>query len=899
MEITVNGFTFVLSPSNRVIVKGGGIRGSGIDLGSIDSFTPSSFLGGIKGVPAASNVQDQLQATAANIPEVVAALQTKPKEETAPPATESKPVQEEPLPPAATNSANETESQNETYTGAQDDNTPRETSQSAAASETGSEVTDDMRGGVPTEAPTVNQASAAKTQTASNDTLPGRRVFNPLSQLSSYTYQITWYMVNPDAIASLNNSNYTNINTFLPQGSGGQPQAYVIAQSGGVGDPKYRPPGIYYDYYIDDLQFKTALRIPGGPASGMNFEFKIVEPNSFGLATQLVMAANTLYKNSKILNNRDPKKTPLPLDQHFVLAIRFYGYDENGTVIDATKFSSKDTMGGNPSAVFERYYLIKITEFKFKLDGKATTYNIKAAPVPMSEAYGTKRGLISTQISCKGGNVESVLTGNDGLITQLNKIQEDLVKSNLYKLADKYEIKFEQSSIIPQAKLNNAKQDKSNTVTSPVNSTVDNNPQQAAKAVALSTETNIPITPQPILSAIDKIISQSEYVLSALNQVNTPDSSTGETDPKPPSKELNWYHINPIVEPYGWDELRKDWAYKLTYQVHEYKIPYLRSPYTGSRAEYSGPHKRYEYWFTGQNSEIINYEQTYNGLYYLLFAQISGDNKTISDGNGNAPIAAVGGPPQATDSSGGGIAGGQSAQIQNFLYSPKDQAQFKATILGDPDYLTQSVGMNTLNTNFYKKFSVYGYDGFTINPNGGEVFIEITFKEPVDYNASIDPNTRVVSYNDENGLLGINQSVSFYSPKLFSNQAAESKSLVYMLVTVTSSFSRGRFTQELSGVLIDPGAFFQRRKQSGGQQNGQNPREESQVATQNNQNQRAGDLVVAPQVGSQPPYDESTEHTPSIVNQTNNDDNDNRNENARLLARVPAPDSTREEPPPT
>jgi hypothetical protein len=120
-----------------------------------------------------------------------------------------------------------------------------------------------------------------------------------------------------------------------------------------------------------------------------------------------------------------------------------------------------------------------------------------------------------------------------------------------------------------------------------------------------------------------------------------------------------------------------------------------------------------------------------------------------------------------------------------------------------------------------------------------------------------------------------------------------------MLVTVTSSFSRGRFTQELSGVLIDPGAFFQRRKQSGGQQNGQNPREESQVATQNNQNQRAGDLVVAPQVGSQPPYDESTEHTPSIVNQTNNDDNDNRNENARLLARVPAPDSTREEPPPT
>jgi hypothetical protein len=897
MEITVNGFTFFLSPSNRVIVKGGGIRGSGIDLGSIDSFTPSSFLGGIKGVPAASAVQDQLEATAANIPEVVSALQKKPEEEK-PPATEPKPVQQEPLPAASTNSANETESQNETYTGAKDDNTPNDTSQSAAASETASEVTDDMRGGISPDTPTIKESVTVKSQKPNDDTIPGRRVFNPLSQLSSYTYQITWYMVNPDAISSLNDSNYTNINTFLPQGAGGQPQAYVIAQSGGVGDQKYRPPGMYFDYYIDDLSFKTALRIPGGPASGMNFEFKIIEPNSFGLATQLVMAANTLYKNSKILNNRDPKKTPLPLDQHFVLAIRFYGYDENGTLIDATKFSSKDTMGGNPNAVFERYYLIKITEFKFKLDGKATVYNIKAAPVPMSEAYGTKRGLVSTQITCKGGNVQAALTGNDGLIAQLNKIQEDTVKSNLYKLADKYEIKFEQDSIIPTSKLNNAKQDKSNTVTSPVTSTVQNNPQQAAKAVALSTETNIPITPQPILSAIDKIIAQSEYVLAALNQVNNPAEPEGETDPKPASKELNWYHINPLVEPYGWDEQRKDWAYKLTYQVHQYKIPYLRSPYVGSRAEYPGPHKRYEYWFTGQNSEIINYEQTYNGLYYLLFAQISGDNKTVSDGNGNAPIAAVGGPPQAIDSSGGGIAGTQASQVQNFLYSPKDQAQFKATILGDPDYLTQSVGMNTLNTNFYKAFSIYGYDGFTINPNGGEVFIEITFKEPVDYNATIDPNTRVINYKEENGLLGINQSVSFYSPKLFSEEAAENKSLIYMLTTVTSSFSRGRFTQELAGVLIDPGAFFNRRKQSGGQKSGENPRETATVAQQNNQNNRAGDLTVAPQGGSQPPYDDSTEHTPAIINQTNNDDNDNRNENARLLARIPPPDSTREEPPP-
>ena len=282
----------------------------------------------------------------------------------------------------------------------------------------------------------------------------------------------------------------------------------------------------------------------------------------------------------------------------------------------------------------------------------------------------------------------------------------------------------------------------------------------------------------------------------------------------------------------------------------------------------------------------------------MLFAQIAGDDRSDTDTIGNVPIAAVGGPPRATDSSGGGIAGQQAAQIQTALYTTKDQVTFKATILGDPDYLTQSVGMDTLNTNFYKKFSIYGYDGFTINPNGGEVFIEISFKEPVDYNATIDPKTRVISYNQENGLLGLNESVSFYSPKLFSEEAADSKALVYMLTTSVSNFSRGKFTQELNGILIDPGAFFKRKKQSGGQKSGENPREESQTATQNNINQRAGNLVAAPSAANQPPYDDTTEHTPSINSQTNNDDNDTRNENARLLARVPAPDSTREEPPP-
>jgi hypothetical protein len=896
-QITVNGFTFVLSPSNRVIVKGGGIKGSGIDLGPISNFSSSSFLSNIKGVPAAADVQEQLEETAANnTSEIIAALQQKPQEEAAPPATAPAPVTE----PGANASDTTTNEEGEAATqdepssyGADDDNTPSSPSQQGLA--TGVNNTND--GGNPqtaTNQGSSNQESQKPSAAGKDSTIPGRRVYNPLSGLSSYTYNITLYLANPDAVSSLQESQFRNINETLPTSAGAKPQAYVIAQSGGVGLPANRAPGMPYDYYIEDLSFKTVLLVPNAPASGMNFEFKIIEPNSFSFPTKLVQAVQKLYQNSQLLNNRDPKKTPNPLDHHFILAVRFYGYDENGKVVDAQKFSERETMGATPDAIFERFYVIKITEFKFKLDGRATTYNIKAVPFPINEAYGSMRGIVPTTISCKGRTVSDLLTGENGLVTQLNSIQESLQGSNQIKEVDRYFIKFENGSDISPAPVSIAIKDKTNTVTSEVNTTKESNIQEAQKTVSLSKEVNIPISPTPILSAIDQIIRQSDYVVSALNQVNRPSEEEGDTESKAPTKNLNWYHVNPYVKPRAWDELRHAWAYDITYQIHEFKIPYLRSPYAGARAEYPGPHKKYEYWFTGKNSEIITYEQNYSGLFYLLFAQTSGPNKTNSDNVGSAPISALGGPAAPIDSSGGGVTGSQAAQIATSLSSPKDQIMFKATILGDPDYLTQSVGTDTLNQNFYKKFSAYSYDGFTINPNGGQVFIEINFKEAVDYNASMDPRTSSVQYTQENGLMGINSSIGFYNSKMYSDQAVQNGSMVYLLTNVVNSFSKGKFTQELNGVLVDPGAFFKFNAKT--TPNSTNPRETSQANPVNTDNNRSGDLREAPQASWQPPYDFADQPPPNIASQTPDDDAQIQQENARLLARVPQPDSTREPP---
>jgi len=893
-SITINGFNFSLSASGRVILTG---TKRSIDLGSISNFSTATFISGFKGSPSAEGSEEALTNIANNnISEILAALQPKPKEDPAPPATEPKPVTEPTPPESSTVTEGETgdtvDQDEPSSTASDDDNKENKPSQQGVATGVNNPSGDGVTQNT-TNTGSANQTVTIRAPAGDDSTIPGRRQFNPLSMLSSYTYNITWYMANPDAITNLQESQFRNINTMLPTSSGSKPQAYIIAQSAGVGNPALRAPGMIYDYYIDDLSFKTILMIPGGPASGMNFEFKIIEPNSFSLPTKLVQAVQNLYQNSQILNNRNPNKTPNPLDQHFVLAVRFYGYDENGALVDSKKFSPNETMGTTPDAIFERFYVIKITEFKFKLDGKATVYNIKAAPMPISEAYGSKRGIVPTTISCKGSTVNQILTGTNGLVTQLNSIQESLKGSNVIDEVDRYFIKFENGSDILNSKLKISILDKTNTVTSDVDVSYESNVQESQNTIGISTATNVPISPTPILSAIDQIIRQSDYVINAINQVNTPSEDEGETENQASTKNLNWYHVNPYVKPRAWDAKRKDWAYDITYQIHEFKIPYVRSPYVGARAQYTGAHKKYEYWLTGKNSEIISYEQNYSGLFYLLLAQTTGQDKTNSNNLGSAPISALGGPDAPIDSSGGGITGSQTAQIATALTSPKDQVEFKATILGDPDYLTQSVGTDTLNENFYKKFSVYSYDGYTINPNGGQVFVEISFKEAVDYNAILNPRNSSVQYSEENGLMGLNASIGFYNSKQFSDEAVDSDSLVYMLRHVTSNFSRGKFTQDLNGVLIDPGAFF--KSNSKATPNNTNPRETSQANAVNNNN-KTGDLKPAPTPTWQPPYDFAVQSTPNLNNQAFNDDAVIQNENSRLLARVPPPDSTREPP---
>ena len=205
---------------------------------------------------------------------------------------------------------------------------------------------------------------------------------------------------------------------------------------------------------------------------------------------------------------------------------------------------------------------------------------------------------------------------------------------------------------------------------------------------------------------------------------------------------------------------------------------------------YPGPHKRYDYWYTGENSEIIQYEQVMDNAYFNTVvsagetATASGDNKT-----GGADSQTPRQPNMQTTQPRLGTTGmGMEAQNSyvTALYDPGAYATAKITIMGDPDFLSEDPSYS--EEQIYDK--VYGPNGFSINANGGQVFVEIDFKEAIDYTS-------------QTGTLKINDSILFW--KYPGSVSKKIKGVSYFVTACTSTFSNGIFKQVLDCNINDFG----------------------------------------------------------------------------------------------
>lgn len=641
----------------------------------------------------------------------------------------------------------------------------------------------DKKTGTNTTAP-ATATNAAATAKAQNDinTKPGRRLYNPLSVFPSYTYNISLYMITPQAYDTFTASG----RTVLPVDG-----VAVICQSGGVNAANQkRAEGFTLDYYLDNLRIETFT-------SGMdtqtstnttNIEFQINEPYGFSFITNLQRAADQLIPDSKAESLKNPTR------QFYILGIRFTGFNNDGTPA-----SSKQ------DPLFERFYDIYMSEVKFKLDNKATTYSIKAVASCPAVAFGTKRGIWDTGGTLRGTTVYDMLTN---MMNQLNKTAADNVKDIKIK-PNKYSFKFvgegieenpekqKSAPIFRERMISETDVTKASLVgTKPTTTGSKAGEDQGRPDISVG-ELSIP-SGTPILQAFETIISRSTYITSAFKTIQNnnlepdPQNTNGEIQSNTDNKNfVRWYNVSAQISNGKFFDKIQDFTYDIMYVFQIYETPIITNAYSNSGIPYYGPHKRYKYWFTGQNSEILGYTQNLDNTFFTV--AVGGLNKDQTTKTEPGTAVALGKVTDAPKTDTTNIQDyGKRAYVTS-LFDPVSQANVSIKIMGDPDYLMpeSTVPINKL----YNRF--YGTQDNTINPNGGQVFIEVDFKEPQDYNFR---STDGIAFNSTGtGLMSVNEKIQFWNyPKKVADIV---EGVSYRLIKVSSKFDKGTFEQDLQCVI--------------------------------------------------------------------------------------------------
>lgn len=293
-----------------------------------------------------------------------------------------------------------------------------------------------------------------------------------------------------------------------------------------------------------------------------------------------------------------------------------------------------------------------------------------------------------------------------------------------------------------------------------------------------------------IVQAISQIITQSSFLEKALKLVyaSAKQNDTAKKSEKviKPNTEIKvqWFNLGARVKCLGYDPSVADFAYEITYIIQTYRTPIVLSTVTNKAHAYYNPVKRYDYWYTGKNTEIIRYEQQMNNTYFTVALGVG--DATGANGTGGDTQTPIAVNKQQDYIKQGSLNKNAQNSYLTSLFDPGAFATAKITILGDPDFL-MAAAPNTVNT-VYQRF--YEQDGYTVSPNGGQVFIEINFNEAQDY-------------KNNTGLLDINNSIKFWNYPTSIQNVIDKRGggVSYRVQTVESTFRGGKFEQELSCVL--------------------------------------------------------------------------------------------------
>jgi hypothetical protein len=725
-------------------------------------------------------------------------------------------------------------------------------------------------------------STSAATNNEANDPQTIKPQDNALDKFASYTYGISVYLMTPQAYKAFVTTKKRTLNgSNLLFQSGGAPVSGTQTVNGITSvDPvsNGRNPYFDVDFYIDSLTLDTQFpgKQTGAAHMASDLKFTVIEPNGITLLDRMYAA----------VQDHVPKDGAGKVNYtavQYLLAIRWYGWDLDGNLIRNVGQTQGLT---DPNAAIEKFVAFKIRNVNWSVSNKLVTYDFVCAPVGQQVAGGQARGTIPYDIELTDSTVGGLLGGDaqygtaspnatpptapgapqkanaapsnkptirQGLMGAMNDFQKKLVQDGIYEYADTYEIVFangaesiRDSSIIkPENKIKNL-------AATPMGKPVTSDPNglDPRKNQVDNTLRNSAVTAgQQLLQVIDLTIRNSTFITQQARVVNQEEQTDELGNPienptaAAVTAKVNWFNITMEAVPRTneYDLKRNDYAYDIRYIISPYVVVNFDSKYFPI-PKFNGLHKSYKYWFTGQNSAVLDYQATFNSLYNMTISgsdskgsPIEAIRRKYTSSMRDIPTYVYQARSSQSNFGADGKGNETSANAAEYLYSPSDLAQAKVRIVGDPGWIQQgSLAAGVNPTNFdYRGFLPDG----TINFDSQQVMFEIAWQRPEDYNINTglaDPYAGAYSGNEN-----------------LERQAIQS--YVYQARKCVSEFRQGRFEQTIEGSLYNfPVPQQQNTATAKTASVSANASGEAERASDSQTDQRASDTLTLPGTGALP-----------------------------------------------
>ena len=616
---------------------------------------------------------------------------------------------------------------------------------------------------------------------------------NILHGYTNYTYSLQLWAITSDAFNKIAKGGIT-VGSEAQILENGQ----VLISNGGFGtEERAKRSGQFpFDMVIDNLVIESIVGKKGASARGVDtltLKFDIIEPYTVTLINRLVKLAGEKGQNQDF-------KTLM-----YAFKIDFLGYDDEGTPVKvdkATKWLPFTMLNmqfniTNKGAVYTCQG-IPVQNLVMSMIDNNIPFHIELQGVTVKDLFdansitlGASQGAARTDAPSIPNNASTTIT--KGIAKALNdneKYKKENTKS--ITIANEYAFEFDEdllnAKIIDPSKV----QDQSRS-----NAPTRNAAGDAARAQARLGTINLEVNDGIYRTQAGTKIT--DFIQSIML---TTDFMKNQVSEGAPSRDKPFIGIQilPKLEIMGYDPKTNFFARKVTYVVK--KFAYYGEDHPNLPQQTYPPEsvvKKYEYLFTGNNRDVKKVNLDYKIVFFDVRngvkrnqAQEAGDgsgqdasDNTNDPNKSNSQNTSDFGRPSSYMSNGdaarnnsGGITNDVKSMtlaemVTKLFDNGVDLLTLDIEIVGDPDWIQQDNVLYGLNVPKAKTLS-----NGVINFQDSVTCFEFTFKSPTK------------DYDDVTGIFNVTET----DTAKFSG--------IYQVLTVSSKFSKGMFTQSLTNVRL-------------------------------------------------------------------------------------------------